>query len=255
MNKEQAQKEFIKYISNYDQTNPHIKRKRDHSLRVMQISEKIATEIGLNQEQINLASLIGLLHDIARFEQIKKYNTFKDSISFDHGDYAVKILTEDNYIRNYISDDKYDNIIKTAIKNHNKFQIEEGLQNEQLLYTKIIRDADKLDILYQGTYLSWLDIKSNIEKAQITPQEITSFIEKRTVNREKDLNHTDKFIKRVLITLGFPFDINFGISFQILKQTDYINKIINRFNFQNSQTRELMEQVRTIINDYINNHQ
>ena len=250
MDLEQAKKEFLNYVSNYDETNFSIKRKRDHSLRVMQISEEIAKKLGLEPEEIELSALIGLLHDIARFDQIKIYNTFKDKISFDHGEYAVKILTKDNYIRKYIQIDKYDEIIKIAIKNHNKLDIEEGLNNKQLIFSKIIRDADKLDILYQATYLSWPDTMKEIEQAKLTPDDIKSFIEERTVDREKDLLNVGK-IKRVLITLGFPYGINYNVTFELLKEADYINKIINRFNFEDKQTKDLIEQIRTILNNYI----
>ena len=47
------------------------------------------------------------------------------------------------------------------------------------------------------------------------------------------------------------FDINFKESFEIIKKEDYINKIIDRFKFANTDTNEKMEQIRKIINDYI----
>ena len=39
-------------------------------------------------------------------------------------------------------------VVYTAIKNHNKFVIESNLTERELLFSKLIRDADKLDILY-----------------------------------------------------------------------------------------------------------
>ena len=51
--------------------------------------------------------LIGLLHDIARFEQYTKYKTFRDSISIDHGDLGVEILFEEKEIEKYDLDKKY----------------------------------------------------------------------------------------------------------------------------------------------------
>ena len=75
---EKAKNEFIKYTNNYDLTNSHITRKIYHSLRVMEVSKKIAEDLKLTQEQIDLATLIGLLHDIARFEQRKRYGTYYD---------------------------------------------------------------------------------------------------------------------------------------------------------------------------------
>ena len=84
INLEKAKKEFIKYTENYDLENSRIKGKQTHSLRVMEISRQIAEGLKLSQEEIELATLIGLLHDIARFEQFTQYHTYRDMESFDH---------------------------------------------------------------------------------------------------------------------------------------------------------------------------
>ena len=87
---EKAKKAFIKYTENYDLKVEAIERKQKHSLRVMELSTKIATELKLSQDEINLATLIGLLHDIARFEQYTQYKTYRDVDSFDHGDMVLR---------------------------------------------------------------------------------------------------------------------------------------------------------------------
>ena len=143
MNLEKAKEEFLKYTKSYDLNNSNIFRKQTHSLRVMEISKQIAEGLNLTQEEVELATLIGLLHDIARFEQYTRFKTFKDSLSIDHGNLGVEILDKD--IRKYIKTDKYDEIIKIAVKNHNKYAIESGLTKEQELFSKIVRDADKID--------------------------------------------------------------------------------------------------------------
>ena len=87
---EKAKHEFIRYTENYNLQNGHIKGKQEHSLRVMEISKQIAKGLNLSQEEIDLATLIGLLHDIARFEQYTQYHTFKDMLSVDHGDLGAE---------------------------------------------------------------------------------------------------------------------------------------------------------------------
>ena len=51
---EKAKNEFINYTNNYDLTNSHITRKIYHSLRVMEASKKIAENLNLTKEQIDL---------------------------------------------------------------------------------------------------------------------------------------------------------------------------------------------------------
>ena len=238
---EKAKNEFLKYTENYDLTNENIKRKQGHSIRVMNISKRIATELKLSEEQIEVATLIGLLHDIARFEQYTQYQTYNDSRSFDHGDYGVKILNKD--IRKYIETDKYDDIIKKAIKNHNKFEIEEGLNEEELLFAKIIRDADKIDILYETIGMFWKGEEKTINNTEISPEVMEKFEQNKLIKRNK--NKVFCGMDKVMSVLAFIFDINYKPSFRIINENDYINKIIDRFEFKEK------EKVRNIALQYL----
>ena len=246
MDLEKAKQEFLKYTSNYDANNGSIARKIGHSIRVMEISGEIAKDLDLNNEQIELAKMIGLLHDIARFEQMKRYGTFKDSKSCDHGDLGVELLEQDNFIRQFVVPDKYDKIILKAIKNHNKYKIEDNLTEEELLFSKIIRDADKLDIIYEGVEMFWKDPKEviEVEESDITLEVFNQFISNETINRKYSKLPADKLI----CFLGFIFDINFNYDFKIIKQENYINKILNRFDFKH---KEKFEKIREIANKYI----
>ena len=76
-----AQKVFKEYLRDYDEKSKDINLKIVHTYGVMERSEYIAKELKLNEEEIQLAKLIALLHDIGRFEQARKYNTFVDKIS------------------------------------------------------------------------------------------------------------------------------------------------------------------------------
>ena len=67
---EKAKNVFKEYVKKYDDTNPKIKMKIIHILKVAENSKKIATDLNLSEEDIVLAELIGLLHDIGRFEQV-----------------------------------------------------------------------------------------------------------------------------------------------------------------------------------------
>jgi putative nucleotidyltransferase with HDIG domain len=246
INMEKAKKEFIAYTNQFDINNPNIERKIGHSIRVMGISKKIAESLKLDKEQIELAALIGLLHDIGRFNQMKKYNTFNDKDSIDHGDYGIEILNKD--MRKYIDSNKYDTIIKKAIKNHNKYEIEEGLTDEELLFSKIIRDADKTDILYEAVCIFWKDSESKIEKEIISDHLFNQFKNRTLIKRTKGKKSG---VDSILTTLAFIFDINFKSTFEILSKEEYINKIIERFDFKDEYTKEKMEEVKEIANKYI----
>lgn len=245
---EKAEKEFIEYTSKYDVKNENISRKIGHSIRVMNISKEIATKIGLTREEIKIATLIGLLHDIARFEQYTQYQTFNDLNSLDHGNYGVEILDKD--IRKYIENDKYDEIIKTAVKNHNKFEIEEGLEDKELIFAKIIRDADKIDIIYESVEMFWKGIEEQINNTKISENVEKQFKNYKLIKIGKNSNKEPN-LDEIIRVVAFIFDVNFKESFEIIRKEDYINKILNRFNLKDKETNNKIEQIRNIANTYI----
>ena len=251
INLDKAKKEFLNYTENFDLKNEYIELKKNHSLRVMKISQNIATRLGLAQNDIDLATLIGLLHDIARFEQYTQFKTFSDIDSFDHGDYAIKILESD--LRKYVETDEYDNIIKVAIKNHNKYQIEEGLNDRELLYAKIIRDADKLDIFYEAVKMFWVGIEEQINSSSISDNIFVQFKNNRQIKREKNRKKILS-VDEVVSVISFIFDMNFKESFEILEEEDYINRILDRFGFNDEKTKTDIEKIRDIANKYVKNN-
>ena len=245
INIEKAINEFMKYTENYDLQEEHIKGKQSHSLRVMDISKQIAQGLELEQQEIDIATLIGLLHDIARFEQYTKFKTFKDLESIDHGDLGAEILQED--IRKYIEINQYDETIIKAVKNHNKFKIEEGLTEKEKLFAKIIRDADKLDIFYQSVERFWKGKEEQVENSIISESAIEQFKNFSQIKR----NVGEPAIDNIMRVIAFIFDINFKVSFQIIKEQDYINKILNRYNFKDKYTKQQVEEIRQIANEYV----
>ena len=180
----EAKKAFKEYVKKYNPEDEKIKIKIAHIERVAENSKRIAENLNLSQEDIELAELIGLLHDIGRFEQVRLYHTFVDKDSINHGEYGAKILFEDGLIRKFIKDDSYDEIIKKAILNHNKPKIEEGLSKRELMHAKIIRDADKLDIYYVLT-IEKLENSygcKDMSKDEITDEIYREFVEDHMIN-------------------------------------------------------------------------
>ena len=248
INLRKATEEFTKYTDRFDTKNPKIDLKIKHSIRVMKISEEIARKKVLDKEQIELASLIGLLHDIGRFKQYTKYKTYTDHISIDHGDLGVKILFEENKIKDYVTEEKYYKIIEEAIKNHNKYILEtKNLTNQEKLFCELIKDADKIDILYEAAEIFWKGEEEQVQKSVITKEVEKNFLENKLIENKIKKTEADKIVGMI----SFIYDINFKESLKIIKERDYINKIINRFNFQEENTKERIEQIRNIAEQYL----
>ena len=102
INREHIKKTFQEYTDRYDSTNPKIKLKIDHTYRVADLCEQIAQSLELSAAEVDLAWLSGMLHDVGRFEQLRRYNTFSDAQSIDHARFAVELLYDEGLITDYV---------------------------------------------------------------------------------------------------------------------------------------------------------
>lgn len=242
-----ANKEFINYVKGFDELNTRIKGKQRHSIRVENISKIIAEELKLNNEEIKLAMLIGLLHDIGRFEQEKQYHTFNDLKSFDHGDFGADLL--EKIIRRFINIDKYDNVIFQSVRNHNKLKIDENLNEQEKIFAKIVRDADKLDIMDETINLFYKETENLVNESDISDYTLNFVRKHQSVVTSKNVEI--KYLDNIVRTIAFVFDLNYKKSFEIIKEKDYINRIIDRFDYKNKHAKECIEEVRKIANKYV----
>ena len=211
--------EFDKYVMQYDMNEKMIEYKYNHSYRVVHQAEEVCRSIDLDNVERDLASLIALLHDIARFRQWTDYKTFNDLESFDHGDEGVKILFDEGEIKNYICDKEDYEIIRKSIKNHNKYIIESGLNDRELMHSKIIRDADKIDILYAFSTKRLLEIKN--DDSIINEEARKQFFEHKPVDKKyiKSLND------RAIALFSLVFDLYYDYSYERIYNEKYIDKI------------------------------
>ena len=96
---------------------------------------------------MDTAWLIGLLHDIGRFEQLKRFGTFIDSESIDHAAFGADLLFGEGLIREFVQEDFENPLLERAIRTHSAFRLPEDFNRETMMFCNIIRDADKIDIM------------------------------------------------------------------------------------------------------------
>ncbi len=249
---QKARISFKEYINSYNnQNDPGFNLKVVHTYHVVDNAIMISKKLGLSEEDIDLAALIAILHDIGRFDELKNLKKF-DSVGNDHAMFASKLLFEDNLITSFIDTDEYNNIIKKAIENHNKKQIEEGLSDKELLHAKIIRDADKLDNYrvkqeerIENIFPGIVNSKEEIENSLISENVYNSVMKEECVDIKDRKYPLDYWI----CVLAFTFDLYFKETLLIVKEKNYIDILIDRFNYINS--KEKMNEIRKVLNDYI----
>ena len=164
------------------------------------------------------------------------------------------MLFEDNMIRDFIGDDSYDEIIKAAISNHSRLSIQEGLDDRCMLHAKIIRDADKLDNFrvkkdekIEAIFPGRVNSKEEFENSTISSKVYETIKIRKCVDIHDRVTPLDYWV----CVLAFIFDLNFKESYEIVKENDYINILIDRFKYSDLETKKKMEDIRNIINNYI----
>lgn len=244
-----AKKAFKEYVKNYDPNDKKIKLKIAHIERVSQIAKQLAEKLNLDEEDIKLAELIGLLHDIGRFEQVKRYHTFVDRNSVNHGELGVKILFEEGLIRNFIEDTKFDEIIKISILNHNKSEIDKDMTERQNLHAKIIRDADKTDILYVLTFENKKAVweKDDLSDDKITDEIYEGFMEKGEIDYQYRKTSADILVSH----FAYVYDLNFKETYKIIKENNYYDEIYKRFVFNDKETMEKYNKIYEKVKQYL----
>jgi len=223
---------FEEYTSKYDKELSGISLKYNHSFRVVKKTEQVAKSIKFNKKDMELVRVCALLHDIARFEQYTKYKHFNDSKSFDHGDKGAEILKE-NGITN--------EIILDAVKYHNKYEIPKDINKTNKKFLKVVRDADKIDILeHQGEVCK--------TDNYTIPQELKDyFINQKSMGRNIKV-HPEGNIIAILRMLAFIYDLNYKESFRMIKEKDLINK---KCDLLEEHGNKGIEEIRDLCNKYI----
>ncbi len=233
-------KVFHDYAYKFDQNKKWINYKYNHSLRVMELSGDIATSLKLGKKSTELVSFIGLTHDISRFKQWTMYETFDDSKSFDHGEESTNILFNEGLIEKFDVNKKHFKIMSSALKNHNKYEIDKNLSEEEILHSKIIRDADKLDILYAFGVLRVSELETDDTK--ISEEAKNNFFNKKQTKYEEVKTKNDRIIELISLV----FDINFDYSIDIIKKKGYISSM-----YESIDNKEYFKEYFEFVNKYI----
>lgn len=245
---------FKDFLDEYkDKSDLGFELKIVHTYHVAENAKKIAKKLNLSKENIELAELIGLLHDIGRFEELKITKEL-NNVKFAHAEHGSKMLFEKGMIRRFIKNSQYDNIIKKAIENHSRLEIEENLDEKSLLHSKIIRDADKIDNYRVGKdekieaiFPKRVNKIEDMEESKLSDIVYSTILNRKCVDIHDRVTLLDFWV----CILAFAFDMNFDVSYRMIKENDYINVLIDRFKYKEKETKNRMENVRKIVNEYI----
>lgn len=142
---------FDQYVNRYRNASralpAALELKYAHSLRVSDNAHLIACGLALPKEEVILAEGCGRLHDIGRFPQYEYYGSFSDADTMGHGTAGRRTMEAEGLPERIDSGDWA--CIACAVEYHNRKtgDIPADLPADAQRLLKIIRDADKLDIM------------------------------------------------------------------------------------------------------------
>lgn len=250
INRHRAKEVFAEYVSSYDMNIGQNALKVKHTYKVADISEQIAKQLSLSPLDVDLAWLIGLLHDIARFEQNKRFGTFNDLVSVDHAELGAGILFVEGKIRDFIDEADYDYIIEKAIRFHNKYRVDNSLDDRTKMFCNIIRDADKLDIFRVNLESSKEDVYEVSEKdfksAEFSSDIFESFFNEKVVLKQLKKNAVDG----LACHLSLVYELVYPASVEIAEEQGYVEKMMN-FKSENPKANEQLRLMSKKLKDYI----
>ena len=244
---------FAEYLHRFDSDDPTVQEnmdlKAEHTRKVCEAIRKIGQSLDLSEEDLCLAEASGLLHDIGRFEQYRRYRTFVDHRSENHALLGVKVIQTGRVLDGL--DPAGADILIRAVTYHNRAALPEGEPERCLFFLKLLRDADKVDI-WRVVTKYYREAGNNRNRAieldlpntdGISAPVYEALMNGRLV-QTADLKTLQDF---KLLQIGWIYDVNFPRTFQIVGEKKYLEAIRETLPKESSRVRDIYERARAYL--------
>jgi len=227
-------RKFDEYIAGFygddEFVNANLKLKEDHSRRTCEEMRYLGEQVALTGNQRRIAEAAALFHDLGRFKQFVKYRTYNDTKSVNHCQLSLKILWERNMLAGVEEQEK--EIIEKAIEYHGCKELPSDLDGECLLFSKLLRDADKLDIFFVVTqyYKQYRDNPGEFRLEMELPDvpEYSGEVVEAILNGQRfDYSRLRTWNDMKLLQLGWVYDVNFTATLKRIKGRKFLEKIVD----------------------------
>jgi putative nucleotidyltransferase with HDIG domain len=225
---------FDDYVAGFygddEYVNANLKLKEEHTRRTCKEMLYLAKELAMSDEQMRLAQVIALFHDIGRFEQFVRHRTYVDGRSVNHCLLGLEVLRDTNTLDNL--DETERQWIEKAIEYHGLKELPTDLNGDCLLFSRLIRDADKIDSLYVMTECLRQYAENPVEyKWEIEvpdkPGYSTEVLNALLAGRPIDYGWMKTLNDMKLCLLGWIFDVNFIPTLKRIKQRRILEILID----------------------------
>ena len=228
-NLEKSWRGFVDRFRDGGELHPMMQLKLEHSIRVAADARAIAAGEIWDDTEINLAEATGLLHDTARFPQFKKYHTFSDADSVDHGDLGAQTLEKENLLESLPEEPRA--LILHSVQYHNKKDLPRTLTSHEEKHLRLIRDADRMDIFFvcwdavtSGSIHKNPELMMNID-FDGPPSEavLDQFDRGESIHYSNIKTMADRFV----LQLSWMHDLSYGASKRLVLERGILEKFID----------------------------
>ena len=246
-----ARAAFEEYLNQFCREDEKIRLKIVHTEGVVRCAAEICRRMELGEEDCRLAELIALLHDIGRFEQARRFDSFEPSV-MDHAAYGVDLLFGSRQmIRRFTEENTWDDMIREAILRHSRYEVGDGMDSRTLLHARLIRDADKLDNC-RVKLEDRIEVLLGCTAEEAGTQEITPKIwedceKRRSVYLADRKTRMDYWVSYI----AYFYDLNFPASAGIVLENNYVDRIIGRIPCANRDTAEKMRLLGENVTEFL----
>lgn len=197
--------------------------KENHTRRVCGNIVRIGASLDLGTGDLILAETIGLFHDIGRFRQFALHRTFNDRQTENHALLGLRELERAGVLSGLAEEER--DIITKAIGCHNMLGLPGDLPGRHLLFARLIRDADKLDILeMSAAQFDRPVVKSFLpDTPGYSPVLVDNLLQQKRCSYDEIKNAND----RKLLLLSWIYDINFPYTLSEIDRNGYMKKILD----------------------------
>jgi len=224
---------FDSYVAGFygddEYVNANIRLKDEHSRRVCDEMMYLADELGLDENQRAIAEVTALFHDIGRFEQFIKYRTYNDPKSVNHCLLGVEVLRKTNILDGVEKGEK--TLIEKAIEYHGLRELPGNLDGDCLLFSRILRDADKLDIFYVvNCYYDEYESNPDAFRLELElpdePWYSRDVLQLVLDGKKMDYRILRNWNDMKLCQLSWVYDVNYAATLRRIRERRYMEKII-----------------------------
>lgn len=225
---------FGEYVSRYNARDPKIKLKIDHTYRVASLCERIAASVTDEPElpDPDLSWLMGMLHDIGRFEQVRRFGTFSDALSVDHAALGADLLFCEDLLEYFVPEhnkvmtEKEHHLLELSIRSHSSYRLPENLTREEQMYCNLLRDADKVDIFRVNYDTRMEDIYNvtlkELKQAAVSPAVKQCFYNRTAVLRSLKQTAIDHLAGHICLY----FELVYPASRSFAREQGYLDKLL-----------------------------